>query len=247
MVDLSSYKALYIKTAQENIAQLKTALQTLSTQGNNPQALELAHRCAHTLKGKTNLMGDVTLSALAKTMEDIFYEVKAGQKTLSSDMLAVLSAGTQKLEDAFLQKTFQPNSPENAAQENQNVTSKTATKILVMEDDVFFQKFYSTKLTEKGFLVSVGLDGVDGLQKARQLKPDIILLDIIMPNKDGFEVLKELKQDPNLKDIPVIVFSSLGQEQDVDKAKGLGALDYVNKSFYDFDLLLSKITSLLKK
>jgi CheY-like chemotaxis protein len=67
-----------------------------------------------------------------------------------------------------------------------------------------------------------------------------------MPNKDGFEVLEVLSKDPNLQSIPVLVFSTLGTEQDVEKAKRLGAVDYVNKSFFDFDNLLAKIQTILQ-
>lgn len=119
-------------------------------------------------------------------------------------------------------------------------------KILIAEDDTFFQKFYSAKLQEKGFEIAVAVDGEDAIQKVTEVKPDLVLLDIIMPKKDGFEVLAALKSSDATKTIPVIVFSSLGQEQDVKKALQLGAIDYVSKSFYDIDLLISKIQTLSK-
>lgn len=117
-------------------------------------------------------------------------------------------------------------------------------RILVIEDDVFFQKFYSRKLNEEGHTVDVASDGKEGLMKVKTFKPDVILLDIIMPNKDGFEVLESLSSDKTLKKIPVLVFSTLGQESDVAKAKKLGALDFVNKSFFDYDKLRAKILAL---
>lgn len=120
-------------------------------------------------------------------------------------------------------------------------------KILVVEDDAFFQKFYTGKLAEKGFEVFLAVDGDDALQKITAIKPDLVLLDIIMPKKDGFEVLAIIKANPELRDIPIIVFSSLGQDEDIKKAKDLGAVDYMYKSFYDFDLLLSKINTYGRK
>ena len=119
-------------------------------------------------------------------------------------------------------------------------------KILLIEDDAFFQKFYATKLTEKGFEVFVASDGEKGLKMVSEVKPNVVLLDIIMPIMDGFEVLEALGKDENLKKIPVLVFSSLGQNQDVQKALKLGAVGYVNKSFYDLDTLLSKITQIVQ-
>lgn len=120
-------------------------------------------------------------------------------------------------------------------------------KILIAEDDVFYQKFYTTKLQEKGFEIVLAIDGEDAIQKISESIPDIILLDIIMPKKDGFEVLASIRSNAITQNIPVIIFSSLGQTNDIQKAINLGAKDYVNKSFYDFDLLLSKINAYTKK
>lgn len=117
-------------------------------------------------------------------------------------------------------------------------------KILLVEDDKFFREFYAQKLREKGVEVAQAGDGVEGLQKVSENIPDIILLDLIMPNKDGFQVLEELAKSDVTKNIPVLVFSTLGQEKDIEKAKSLGAKAYVNKSFFDFDALFNTIMSL---
>ncbi len=114
-------------------------------------------------------------------------------------------------------------------------------KILLVEDDAFFQKFYSFKLQEKGYTVVNALNGDEGLIKMREEQPDLVLLDIIMPQKNGFDVLTEKKDDASISGIPVIVFSTLGQEDDIKKAMLLGARSYVNKSFFDFDVLSAKI------
>lgn len=120
-------------------------------------------------------------------------------------------------------------------------------KILLIEDDIFFRKFYVEKLKERGFEIDEADDGNQGLEKIQSFKPDLIVLDIIMPNKDGFEVLKSLQENPTPKKIPVLVFSTLGQESDVEKAKKMGASDYVNKSMFDFNELLAKINNLINK
>ena len=120
-------------------------------------------------------------------------------------------------------------------------------KIVLAEDDPFFQKFYLEKLKEKGFQVELARDGVEAIDKISTTKPDVVLLDLIMPNKDGFDVLEEVSRDNNLKKIPIIVFSTLGQEKDIEKAKQLGAIEYVNKTFFDFDNLVSKILSNVNK
>lgn len=118
--------------------------------------------------------------------------------------------------------------------------------ILLVEDDLFFQNFYSKKLLEQGFRVEVAGDGNEALYKMKQEKPDLVLLDLIMPQKDGFEVLAEVSKIEALKTVPIVVFSTLGQEDDVERAKKLGATDYVNKTFFDFDNLLAKVMSVTK-
>ncbi len=117
-------------------------------------------------------------------------------------------------------------------------------KILLIEDDTFFRGFYSTKLKEKGIEIDVAADGEEGLQKIASFHPDLVLLDIIMPKKDGFEVLETMKKEGT--NIPTLVFSTLGQEKDVEKARLLGAKGYVNKSFFDFDKLYAKILEVSK-
>lgn len=119
--------------------------------------------------------------------------------------------------------------------------------ILLIEDDIFFQKFYITKLTESGYGVDVAGNGKEGLEKLGNNSYDLVLLDLVMPEMDGFEVLKRKSSDADIKDIPVVVFSTLSQEKDVEEAKNFGASDFINKTFYNFDDLLGKIQNLLTK
>jgi len=119
-------------------------------------------------------------------------------------------------------------------------------KILLVEDDTFFREFYSTKLREKNIEVETAANGEEGLLRLQTFMPDVMLLDIIMPKKDGFDVLKELAQMQLLPKLPVLVFSTLGQEKDIEKARVLGARGYVNKSFFDFEKLYARILELVK-
>jgi len=120
-------------------------------------------------------------------------------------------------------------------------------KLLLIEDDKFFREFYSSKLKEKGLEVVTAENGEEGLANLASFTPDIVLLDIIMPKKDGFDVLTEMGKMQLLPKIPVLVFSTLGQEKDVEKARKLGARGYVNKSFFDFEKLYARIIELGKK
>lgn len=118
-------------------------------------------------------------------------------------------------------------------------------KILLIEDDKFFQKFYTVKLKEQKVEVEVASDGEEGLVKMRNTKPDLVLLDLIMPKMDGFAVLAARQQDENLKKIPVIIFSTLGQEKDVENAQQLGANGYINKGTFDFKVMVAKINQVM--
>lgn len=119
-------------------------------------------------------------------------------------------------------------------------------KILLIEDDKFFQKFYSAKLQESKVEVEVAFDGEEGLIKMRDFKPDLVLLDLIMPKMDGFAVLAARSADENLKKIPVIVFSTLGQEKDVGNAQRLGANGYIKKGSFNFNSMIATINQVLQ-
>jgi two-component system response regulator VicR len=120
-------------------------------------------------------------------------------------------------------------------------------KILLIEDDKFFREFYATKLKEKNIEVDTASDGEEGILKIQTFMPDVVLLDIIMPKKDGFEVLQEMARLQLLPKIPVLMFSTLGQEKEVEEARRLGARGYINKSFFDFDVLYTRILESSKK
>jgi two-component system, OmpR family, alkaline phosphatase synthesis response regulator PhoP len=120
-------------------------------------------------------------------------------------------------------------------------------KVLVVEDDKFLISAYRAKLTKVGFEVQMAGDGVEALEVLKTFRPDIILLDLVMPRKDGFMTLEEIKQQPELKSIPVIVASNLGQKEDLDKALGLGATDYIIKSDLSMDSLVELINRTLQK
>lgn len=121
------------------------------------------------------------------------------------------------------------------------------TLVLVAEDDEFLQKILKIKIEKEGFEVEIAGDGDAVLTTAKSNPPDIILLDMVMPKKTGFEVLAELKKDENLKNIPVVALSNLGQESDFKKCMDLGAVDYLIKSNIEINDLVKKINQWIKK
>ena len=118
-------------------------------------------------------------------------------------------------------------------------------KILVAEDDKFLASAYRVKLTKAGFDVKVVSDGNEALELLKTFIPDLILLDLIMPVRDGFSTLQALKENALWNKIPVIVASNLGQKEDMDKSKQLGATDFIVKSDLSLDALIEKINKLL--
>jgi len=119
-------------------------------------------------------------------------------------------------------------------------------KILLIEDDLSLLKIYGNKLRNSGYDVSVATTGDEGLRKAQVEKPDLVLLDLILPGKDGFMVLEELKKKPETKESPVIILSNLGQEADIQKGNELGAADYLVKADVSLVDLVEKIKSYLR-
>lgn len=125
---------------------------------------------------------------------------------------------------------------------------KKGPKILIVEDDQFLRDLLKTKLEKEGFLVQTAIDGPEGLEKVTKEKPDIILLDIILPGIDGFEIMKKIRSDTemNIASMPIILLSNLGQEADVEKGRALGADDYLIKSNFTIDEIIEKIQKVLK-
>ena len=121
-----------------------------------------------------------------------------------------------------------------------------AYKILLVEDDPFLLDMYSTKFKEVGFDVSVAQDGEMGLSKAKELMPDLILLDIVLPKKDGFEVLKTLKSDCATAKIPVVLLTNLGLDSDVKRGLELGAQSYIIKAHFTPTEVVAKVKEILK-
>lgn len=119
------------------------------------------------------------------------------------------------------------------------------TKVLIAEDDAFLIKAYAAKLQKEGFEVFLAGNGQEAVDMARQKNPEIILLDMIMPVKTGFDALEDLKNDEELKKIPVVVLSNLGQEEDIDYAKKLGAVDYLVKSNISMKDVVEKIKKIV--
>lgn len=120
-----------------------------------------------------------------------------------------------------------------------------AKVLLVIEDDPLVSRMYQKALTFEGFDIVMAQDGREGLEKAKKTKPDLILLDIMMPRMNGMEVLERLKVDAELKDIPVVMLTNLAGTQDAENAVKRGAIAYLVKSEYKPKEIADKVKQLL--
>lgn len=114
-------------------------------------------------------------------------------------------------------------------------------KILIIEDETALAKAFVEKFKREGFEVLWTITGEEGIEMARQMRPSIIILDILLPGKNGIEVLKDLKSDPALQDIPVVIASNLGESEDIQKCLSLGAIDYFVKSQFSIREIVEKV------
>ena len=119
-------------------------------------------------------------------------------------------------------------------------------KILLAEDDEFLSSLIKNRLVKEGFEVQLAHTGDEVLTMLKDFKPDLVLLDIILPGKLGFEIMEEIQKDSQLSKVPFMVMSNLGQDSDMKRAKELGAVDYFVKARILIDDLITRITSFLK-
>jgi len=118
--------------------------------------------------------------------------------------------------------------------------------ILFIEDDKFLRELVVQKLMKEGYETLEAIDGEEGIKKVKEEKPDLVLLDLILPGIDGFEVLSKMKEDPALSSIPVIILSNLVQKEDVEKGLKMGAVDYLIKAHFTPGEIIDKIKATLK-
>lgn len=118
--------------------------------------------------------------------------------------------------------------------------------VLIVEDDKFYANIYKTKLGKQAYDVVVAGNGKQGLDEVQKRRPDLILLDLVMPIMDGFTMLSNLRSNSELKPIPIVVLSNLSQQEDIKKAKDLGVIDYLVKTNLSISEMMAKIKQYLQ-
>jgi CheY-like chemotaxis protein len=246
-VDLSNYRKLYIKVAKEYVDKILTSLVKLIGNPSDKESINILYISSHSLVSQSQVMKFENIANISASIEKTSKDILEGRLNFDANVAEVLkkSAGEISLSIGTIEKESTEKNPNNLVEQN-NTNVKNNLKILIIEDDEFIQKFYSTKLLEQQVQVQIASNGEEGLAKMKEFNPNLVLLDLIMPKMDGFAVLNARSQDEVLRKIPVVVFSTLGQEKDVQNAQKLGANGYINKGFFDFNSMITTINNVMK-
>ncbi len=126
-------------------------------------------------------------------------------------------------------------------------TINTKKKILLVEDEPFLSSLLELKLSQEGFQIEKAMDGEEAFVMLESFQPDLILLDLILPKRNGFEFLEMLRNDPRFSKTPVIITSNLGQDSDIERGKTFGVIEYIIKNKLSIDELVNKVSQEVKK
>lgn len=118
-------------------------------------------------------------------------------------------------------------------------------RILIIEDEEILLRVLKNKFEKNGFEVEITVDGEQAIPAVKRFQPDIILLDLILPKKDGFAILQELKADAGLRSVPVVILSNLGQDEDIKRAFKMGAVDYFVKTQHHSEEIIERVKNRL--
>jgi len=148
-----------------------------------------------------------------------------------------------------LEELSEPPSEEDSQSESSEKKADQGTKVLLVEDDKFLRSICGQKLEKEGFSVFEAIDGERALESVEKVRPDIVLLDVVLPTLDGFQVLKAIRENSNkaVAQTPIIILSNLGQDEDLKKAKEFGANDFMVKANFTTQQIIEKIKETLGK
>lgn len=246
-LDMSQYKTLYLETARKLVADYTLIKSLPATEHTTQDVLILFH----SLKGEAMAMGYKNIATLALQIETLCRTLIENERVIDNDLKDLLPAS--KVLSDNLESIEKTNGEISLAKEIEEIqklmdgVKRKSLSVLLIEDNAFFQHIFIDKLREKSIQVDLSENGEDAIARMVAKKYDCILLDIIMPKKNGFEILKFAKENSIIPQTPIIAISTLGQEDDVKKALEMGAVDYIKKGDFDFNLLVPKIETAMGK
>lgn len=130
---------------------------------------------------------------------------------------------------------------------NETLGKQAEISVLIVEDDSFLRGLISEKLQKEGYAVTEAIDGREGLEKIKEVKPSIVLLDLVIPETDGFEFLRAISGDKAVASTPIIVLSNLGSKEDIERARSLGAKDFLVKANYTPSEIIAQIKKIVSE
>lgn len=244
---MSEYKTLYLETARK----LVTDYVHIKSSPDTDHTVQDLLLIFHSLKGEGMAMGYKNIAALCLQVETLCRALGSNKIPLTTDLKDSLPLPKVLYDDLdSIEKANVEISLTEETEAIQKLVEGIKPKnlcLLLVEDDAFFQRLFIDKLRARSIVVDFSDNGEDAIARMAAKKYDCILLDIIIPKKNGFEILQFAKENNILPQTPIIVISTLGQEEDVKKALAMGATDYIRKGDFNFDLLISKIESVVKK
>jgi len=246
-INLSAYKTLYLETARKLVGEYVKVISSPEIDQTIPDLV----RIFHSIKGQSMAMGYTNIAQLALQIETLCRALVESKSHLTPALREILPP-PQKLLDEL--DAIEKSNTDSSIKEKEEVilkqTNEVQTKpleILIVEDDLFFQKMCRDNLKDESVHIDFSGDGEDAIGRMAVKKYDCILLDIIMPKKNGFDVLQYAKDNNIIPKTPIIVFSTLGQEESIKKTLVMGAVDFINKGEFDYNSLLAKIKTVVSK
>lgn len=240
---MSQYKALFLDTARKIVADY-VAIKSAPDTDHTTQDIRVMF---HSLKGEAMAMGYRDMAMLSFQIETLCRTLLDNETTLDETLKNLLPPPEVFNNDLdSIEKTNKEMVLVKEIEGMQKLMEGLKRKplnILLVEDNSFFQHIFIDKLREKYMLVDLSENGEDAVARLASKKYDCVLLDIIVPKRNGFEILKFAKENNIIPQTPIIAISTLGQEDDVKKALEMGAIDFIKKENYDFDLLSIKVES----
>lgn len=188
----------------------------------------------------SNQSGEIERAKSLGVQEFLIKEIFNPEEVLEKLKRVLLGEGS-KIPSAGSSAEAQMNKPEEKPVPKAESSAAATIFVLVVEDDKFLRELLVRKLLAEKFLVENAIDAEGAFSILKEKKPSIILLDLILPGVSGFDILARIKADPTRADVPVIILSNLGQKEDVDRAKSLGAKDFMVKANFTLDEIVEKV------
>jgi CheY-like chemotaxis protein len=248
--DRGKFVARFVEEAREHVGKLNEGLLLLEKDPGDTETLKSVVRSAHTVKGSSRMLKLTAISKMAHRLEDVLEALRSGKLKHSKGAFDILFMAIDIISD-MVERTAGGEEVREAApdiyeklEKAAGEEEKEAINILVVDDSLNTREIEKEILQAYGYNVTLAVDGVDGLEKAREFRYDVVILDIEMPRMDGFSLTEKLRAEEAYKDTPIIIVTSREKEEDRRRGIEVGADAYIFKGSFDQSNLLEVVRSL---